>query len=67
MIHAITATWAFDEANKRETLALRCPQCRREQSAPGKKIKEPITCEKCGTEIPRKSSAECSKMRQGDE
>ena len=52
MIHAITATWAFDEAKKRQALSRRCPKCRSEQVAAEKKINETVSCEKCGTEIP---------------
>ena len=57
MIHAITATWAFDEAKKREALTRRCPKCHSEQIAAEEKINEPVACEKCGTEIPPKTAA----------
>jgi len=66
MIHAITATWAFDEAKKRQALSRRCPKCRSEQGAAEKKINETVTCEKCGTEIPPKTSAH-SKMRDDED
>jgi hypothetical protein len=52
MIHAITATWAFDEAKKREELSRRCQKCQNEQIASEEKLNIPISCEECGTEIP---------------
>lgn len=52
MIHAITATWALNDAKKRETLSRRCPKCQNEQATPEEKINTAISCEKCGTEIP---------------
>lgn len=58
MIHAITATWAFDEAKKREALSRRCQKCREEQVVEEKKLNEPVACEKCGTAIPPKADAE---------
>lgn len=57
MIHAITATRAFNEAKKREALSRLCRHCRSEQIAEDKKLNEPIICEKCGTEIPPESPA----------
>ena len=57
MIHAITATWAFDEAKKREALTRRCPKCRREQISAEEKINEPVACDDCGTEIQPKPAA----------
>ena len=57
MIHAITATWAFDEAKKREALTRRYPKCRSEEIAAEEKINEPVACEKCGTEIQPKTNA----------
>lgn len=67
MIHAITATWAVVEAKKRKGLSRRCPKCRGEQVAPEKKINEPVTCEKCGAEIPPKSVAKQVKIQQNSE
>jgi hypothetical protein len=52
MIHAIVATWAFDEARKREALSRNCPKCRHEQLASEEKINTAISCEECGAEIP---------------
>jgi len=56
MIHAITATWAFDEAKKPEALSRRCPKCRSEQITAEEKISESAACEKCGAEIPPKTA-----------
>jgi ribosomal protein S27E len=63
MIHAITTTWAFDEAKKREALPRRCPKCRREQVAEEKKLNAPITCEKCGALLPPRAEEEAKKRR----
>jgi ribosomal protein S27E len=57
MIHAIMATWAFDEAKKRAALSRNCPKCRHEQPASDEKINSMIACEKCGSEIPPKIAA----------
>lgn len=52
MIHAIAATWAIDDAKKRETLSRNCPKCEHEQLASEGKINTVISCEECGAEIP---------------
>lgn len=51
MIHAITATWAFDEAKKRETSSRNCPKCQHEQIISEEKINTSIRCRECGNEI----------------
>jgi hypothetical protein len=66
MIHAITATWAFDEAKKRPKLSRRCANCQSEKVAAEEKISESAACEECGTEIPPKTSAH-SKMRDDED
>lgn len=35
-----------------ETLARRCPKCRRKQLVPKEKIKQEVPCQRCGTSIP---------------
>lgn len=57
MIHAITATWAINKAKKREALLRRCPKCGGELIASEKKGNEPVSCEKCGMEIPTSEPA----------
>lgn len=68
MIHAITSTWAFDEAKKREALSRSCPKCSRRQVAGEEKINEPVACENCGEEIPPPGSphSRSSSQMQGD-
>lgn len=52
MIHSIAAKWAFDKAGKHKSVTLRCPQCSFERTVAAQEINAPITCEKCGGEIP---------------
>ncbi len=57
MIHAITATWAFDEANKRQASPRRC-SCGKEQIASKRHKNAAIACKNCGTPIPPDVSGE---------
>lgn len=58
MIHAMMATWGFDEAKRRAALERRCPKCHSKQIAPEKKINKPVSCKKCGMQIPAKKKSE---------
>jgi len=67
MIHAITATWAFDEAKKRQALSRRCPKCRSEQIAAEEKINEPVACDVCKAQIPPKAAAKGRMQKNKDD
>jgi len=43
---------AMEQAKKRQKFLRDCPNCGSQQNAAKKKIDEPISCPKCGTEIP---------------
>ena len=52
MIHAITVILTLDKAKKRQNPVRLCPHCGSRQNAAEKKMNEPFSCQKCGTEIP---------------
>jgi predicted SprT family Zn-dependent metalloprotease len=65
MIHAITATWAFDEAYKREATPLRC-SCGNEQLASKRHVNTAIACKNCGTPIPTDVSGDIQHAQKNE-